>query len=288
MNLCPERVLHAHFHSLTGCHGVARVIILLLLCQMWLPACSTLTIASLVASTVANSVERQQSEPKLDKTEIAATNISLGIEYMRKEEYEKALEKLSMARKAEPRNPMVYSVMGLVYQRMGEADEAEKYFRQSVRMDRSNSDILSNFGQFLCTQGASEEAEKYFIEAAGNPLYESPEIPYANAGTCAYKYGRTEQAIEYFQKALQAQPYLPSVLLQMTEISHDRGEFLVARDYLTAYLHTSSHNEKSLWLGIRIEKQLNNKDAVSSYALLLKNNFSGSEEALMLEKSGIR
>jgi type IV pilus assembly protein PilF len=242
----------------------------------------------MVATTVSNAIEREQTTPKLDKGQIAATNISLGLEYMRKGEYEKALEKLAAARAAEPRNAMVYSATGLVRQRMGEFAEAERLFKQSVKLNRADSDVLSNYGQFLCARGQGAEAERYFLEAAQNPLYRTPEVPYANAGTCAYKNGRTDQAIVFFQKALQHQPALPSVLLQMAEISFDRGEYLPARDYLKGYLHVAAHNEKSLWLGIRIEKALNNKDAVSSYALLLRNQFAGSAEASLLEQSGIR
>lgn len=262
--------------------------LLIILLSLSLPACTSLTIASMVATTVSNAIEREQATPRLDKSQIAAANISLGVEYMRKAEYETALEKLAAAREAEPRNAMVYSVMGLVRQRMGEYAEAEQLFKQSVKLNRADSDVLSNYGQFLCARGRIADAERYFLEAGRNPLYRTPEVPYANAGTCAYKNGRTEQAIEYFQKALQFQPALPSVLLQMAEISFDRGEYLPARDYLTGYLHTATHNEKSLWLGIRIEKELNNKDAVSSYALLLRNRFAGSAEAMLLEQSGIR
>ncbi len=271
--------------ALSRCAGI--MLIVLFPCLL-LPACTSLTIASLVATTVSNAAEREMSTPRLDKSQIAASNISLGVEYMRKAEYEKALEKLAAARAAEPRNAMVYSVMGIVRQRMGEFAEAEKLFKQSVKLNRADSDVLSNYGQFLCAQGRIDDAEGYFLEAAQNPLYRTPEVPYANAGTCAYKNGRTEQAIEYFQKALQSQPALPSVLLQMAEISFDRGEYLPARDYLTGYLHVATHNEKSLWLGIRIEKELDNKDTVSSYALLLRNRFSGSVEAALLEQSGIR
>ena len=270
--------------ALNRCAGSMLVILFCLS----LPACTTLTIASMVATTVSNAVEREQATPRLDKSQIAAANIGLGVEYMRKAEYEKALEKLEAAREAEPRNAMAYSVMALVRQRMGEFAEAERLFKQSVKLNRADSDVLSNYGQFLCARGRSADAERFFLDAAQNPLYRTPEVPYANAGTCAYKNGRTEQAIEYFHKALQSQPALPNVLLQMAEISFDRGEYLPARDYLLGYLHTATHNQKSLWLGIRIEKELNNKDAVSSYALLLRNRFAGTAEAALLEESGIR
>jgi type IV pilus assembly protein PilF len=241
-----------------------------------------------VASTAARAIERQQSEPGLEPVVIAAANINLGIEYMRRKEYDKAMEKLTVARKAAPKHAPVYNALGLLSQRMGDARDAERNFRHALRIDKNNSNIMNNYGQFLCTMNRHEEAERYFLDAALNPLYETPEIPYTNAGTCACNHGKVNKAVTYFEKALSIEPYIPTALLQMAEISYRKNAYLVARDYLKAYLYTSKHTEKSLWIGILIEQQLDNKNVVSSYALLLRNKFPETEEAKSLKESGIR
>ena len=60
-----------------------------------------------------------------------------------------------------------------------------------------------------------------------------------------------------------------------------------ARGFLSRYLDANRHTPKSLWLGIRIETELGDKNAVSSYALLLRNQYTDSEEAELLSQSGI-
>ena len=133
-----------------------------------------------------------------------------------------------------------------------------------------------------------EEAEKYFLAAAENPLYETPEIPYANIGTCAYMHDQPDKATEFFKKALTINAAIPAALIQMSEIEYNEGNYVSAHDYLERYLKFSKHTPKSLWLGIRVEQELGNKNKVSGYALLLRNQYPDTEEAKSLEESGIR
>ena len=72
----------------------------------------------------------------------------------------------------------------------------------------------------------------------------------------------------------------------MSQLSYDKKNYLSARAYLQRYLAVSRHSAASLWLGIRIENILGDKDALSSYKLSLKNNFPDSTEASRLGEMG--
>ena len=75
----------------------------------------------------------------------------------------------------------------------------------------------------------------------------------------------------------------------MSQISYEKANYLSARAYLQRYLEISRHTSTSLWLGIKIERELGDKDALSSYILSLKNNFPDSIEAgLLLESEADR
>ena len=74
------------------------------------------------------------------------------------------------------------------------------------------------------------------------------------------------------------------VLIQMSELSYEQGKLMSARGYLSQYLEFNRQSAKSLWLGIRIERGLGDKNAVSSYELLLRNQFSKSKEAKLLSQ----
>ena len=182
----------------------------------------------------------------------------------------------------------MYNALGVTYQNLEEPGNAEENFKKALKLDSKDSDTLNNYGQFLCKVDRAGEADTYFMKAAADPLYQSPEIPYTNAGTCALMNEQQDKAAEYFNKALSLNPRIPTALLQMSEISYDKTNYPAARDYLKRYLEVARQTPKSLWLGIRIEHELGDKDAVSSYALLLRNDFPGTDEAKLLKESGLR
>ncbi|MDZ7735266.1 MAG: type IV pilus biogenesis/stability protein PilW [Gammaproteobacteria bacterium] len=223
-----------------------------------------------------------------DANEIAQANMRLGVAYMEDGNYEKALEKLERARKADPGYPMAHNMLGLLYQRMGESGKAEESFKRGLREAPNNSNLLNNYGQFLCGQNRPDEAEQAFLKARDNPLNDNPARALTNAGTCAFINNNTDKAETYYRDALQLNPQQSLALIRMAEIQYGKGEYLSARGYLQRYLEVARHTPRSLWLGIRIERELGDNDTLSSYALLLNSNFPDSEEARLLRESGLK
>ena len=230
----------------------------------------------------------QNIRPAQTTNEVALSNLDLAIAYMKQRSYEKALEKLEKAREADPNYSPTYNVFGLLYQTLGDNNKAESNFKKAISLNSNDSKTLNNYGRFLCQQNRVDEAEETFQKAAKNPLYDTPEIAITNAGLCAYNNDRKEIAEKYFRQALQKNPNMPPALLMMSEISFNQNNALSARGYIQRYQQVAKHTAKSLWLGIQIENELGDKNAVSSYALLLKNNFPDSEEAAQLRASRIQ
>ena len=52
------------------------------------------------------------------------------------------------------------------------------------------------------------------------------------------------------------------------------------------YLELADHTAKTLWLGIRVERDLGDRNTASSYAMLLKANYPDSRETRLLLESG--
>lgn len=210
---------------------------------------------------------------------VAATNLNLGIEYMRAGNMELALDRMKRALDADPNYFGTHTALGLLYQHLGEPALAERHFKRAVALNPGDSGSKNNYGLFLCQRNRFDEAEKIFLQAAVNPLYETPDAAYANAGTCALLNKKPEAAEKYFRQALTINPQISSALIQMAQISYDADNYLIARGYLQRYQATARHTAASLLLGIKIERQLGDRNAVASYELLLKNNFSDSVEA---------
>jgi len=250
---------------------------LVILTALWLCGCSQFT------GSAGNTVSVSAST-----NEIAEANLNLGIAYLKRGEYEKALAKLNKALSSDPGYAPTYNALGLLYQRIGKPEQAEQYYKRAISISPNDSSTLNNYGQFLCHNNRYDEAQETFLSAANNPLYDSPEVAIANAGTCALKNNQPDVAESYFRDALDKNPKVPAALIQMSELSYNRGNYLSARAYLQRYLEVTEHTANSLWLGIRIEQELGDKNAISSYALLLRNNFPESKEAKLLQESGAK
>ncbi len=266
-------------------------IIIFMLMPLLLTACPAAIIGA-VGSAITRTAYKNDakvndySQPhQTNDAEIAVANLKLGIGYMNEGLFKEALERLNRAREAAPDYPPTYNALGVLHQKMAYYDVAEENFKIAISLVPDYSSALNNYGLLLCLTQRYEEADQLFLQAASNPLYATPELAYNNAGTCASKNGQTQLAEKYFLEALNRNPWVGPALIQMAEISYEQGNYMPARDYLNRYLQSGRHTSKSLWLGIQIERQLGDKDAVSSYALLLNNQYSGSKEAELLRQS---
>lgn len=226
--------------------------------------------------------------PSSSTNAAATANLSLAVEYMQRREYEKALDKLERARQADPGYALTYNTYGVLYQSLGDNTRAEQNFKRALQLGGNDSATMNNYGRFLCQQNRVEEADEVFRKSAANPLYETPEIPLANAGICMLGVNRAPEAEKYFRRALEINPRMPAALLHMSRMSHDHGDDLKARGYLQRYVEVGKHTAESLWLGIQVEEKLGDKDSVASYSLLLRNNFPDSEQAQKLRSSGTK
>lgn len=241
----------------------------------------------MIGSTLSRTIEREQQKKTEEPAnlQIAVTNVRVGVEYMRQGYHEKALDKFNRAIEADPKYALAYNMLGVLYQILEDPVVAEKNFKKSLKLDKENSSTLNNYGQFLCRQNRETEAEEYFLAAAHNPFYESPELAYANAGSCAYMHEKIDIAVKYFEKSLSINPAVAVALSQMAEIRFDAGDINAARDYMNRYLDVAKHTAKTLWLAIRIERQSGDVDNLASYSLLLRNQFSDTKEAELLRIS---
>ena len=209
---------------------------------------------------------------------------SLAIGYMREGRMDVALRKAKQAVNADPNHSNAHNVMALVYQRLGQNQLAEKHFRRSVSLDKRNFYALNAYGTFLCGRKRYADASVQFENAVQNPLNRNSEIALANAGICAYQEGKRTQAESYLRKALSKNPRYAPALSQMGEVSYDLRDYMSARAYMQRYTRVAKHTSKTLWLGIRIENKLGDRNAEASYRMLLKNRFPDSKEILLLRE----
>ena len=251
--------------------------------RRWRRLCCAALLLSGCATSTPKTEESASTHGRADNY------VQLGIEYAKQGDYKTAVAKLQKALEIEPDFADAHHVIAVVYNRIGDKPQAEQYFKRALDLDRKDPQTLNDYGLFLCAGGKHQAADELFARAMANPLYATPEIARANAGVCAARAQDYPQAENYLRAALADNPRLPTALLEMADISFRLNRYLPARGYLQRYLESARHTARSLWLGIRIERQLGDRDAAASYALALKSKYPDSEEArLFLETEGRR
>ena len=261
--------------------------------SLLLSACGPAAVVGAIGSAVTRAAYEDDaktnnySQPirQDNRSEIVSINLKLGISYMQEGRYEKALERLNRAREARSNYPPTYNALGVLYQKLRMYGVAEDNFKKAIKLNPKDSSTLNNYGLLLCQTQRYEEADKIFMRAVNNPLYTTPELVYNNAGICALNNEQIKLAENYFKEALRRDPKIGPTLIRMSELSYGQGNYMPARDYLKRYLESNKPSAKSLWLGIMIGRKLGDEDAVSSYALLLRNQFTDSKEAELLRQS---
>lgn len=249
-----------------------------------------LIVVSSVVLSACSSTGRNSDTltPTADRPDtLAETNVKLGIGYMQQGKPDLALGRLQRALELEPNLASGHNAIAILYEQLGKLDLAGEHYQRAVELKPQDSAAHNNYGTFLCSKrNQLDKAEQQFMEALENPLYDTPEFAYENAGLCAKRKPDMAKAEQYFRKALELNPRLPTSLYQMGLISFDAKRYLPARAYLQRYAEIAKPTPQSLWLGIRIERELGDKNAVSSYSLYLKSNFPDSDEARLLRESG--
>lgn len=246
------------------------------------PSGSVLTLcAALIIAGCAPGNTRTDSSGR----SAAQDNVELGTLYMREGQKAVALDVLLKALEQDPDLPVAHNTIAVLYDSLGENDKADRHFRRALSLDPKDSQAHNNYGSFLCKSKRWDDAEAHFLKAAANPLYETPELSYTNAGTCSHTAGRLDKAEEYWRKALDINPRFPAPLLQMARLSVTQQEYLRARAYLQRLHEIVRPMPESLWLGIQTERALGDRNAEASYSLFLRNNFPDSPQAKQLQEN---
>ena len=217
--------------------------------------------------------------PEQDPAEI---NTQLGIEYMREGMYDSSMDKLKKAIGQNPDYQLAHTSIAILYEKLGEDKLADKHYRKAYRLNRKDSMTLNNYGQFLCRSGRLKEADKMFTEALKDPLYRYREMIYTNAGICARMRPDVELSDKYFRSALKVNPKYEPALREMIRSSFSQQKYLATRAYLQRLQEVKPLTPEFLWIGVRAEAALEDRDAMASYALVLKNRYPEADETQAL------
>jgi type IV pilus assembly protein PilF len=222
------------------------------------------------------------ASPVANPKEAAQINQELGIAYLRQGNYEQARTKLEKAVNDDPDLATAHSALGLVYERLGAMDNAEDEYRRAVRLEGKDPNTLNALAVFLCAQrNEPDDALRYFDRALEYPLFPNRVMVFTNAGVCARKVD-LQMSEDYFRRALALEPTSSVVLLQLSDVAFQQGNYLQSRGFLERYITTIGVSPAVLWLGVHIETALGDAKAAEIYGQRLKAEFPTAVETRML------
>ena len=240
-------------------------------------------VVALAACTTTEEQPVGASKPDLE--EAARLNAQLGIDYMRKGQFDLALEKLEKAIDQDDDLGIAHSAIALVYQRKGEAKLASKHYREALSINSDDAATMNNFGIFLCGQGEVSDAEDMFLKAAKNKDNTLPADSWANAGVCLRNTPKARERAEgYLREALRMNPKHANALATMAQFSYDKKDYLRARAFLQRYEIASRPTAQTLWLGAQTERALGDMQMARTYERRLRSDFPDSPEAEAMAK----
>jgi len=225
------------------------------------------------------------STPSADAVNAKSANVHTELAglYFERGQYGVALEEIEKALQADRSYAQAYSVRGLVHMALREDNEAEDDFKKSLSLDRNDSESQNNYGWFLCQRNREKESIPHFMAALKNPMYQTPARAFLNAGLCSRKMGNIKDAEEFLQRALKAQPGMPQALLAMAEMSFAAGDYAAAKKHFAGYSQsTDKMTAEQLWLAVRIDRMLGDRNSEASYSMQLRKRFPDARETQLL------
>lgn len=214
-----------------------------------------------------------------ENREAAEIHTQLGINYLQRGDLNQAQEALEKALARDSGNAEAHSAMAVLNERLERYDKAGHHFQRSLSLDGDQPSVRNNYGSFLCSRGRYEEADEQFQQAIDNPLYERSYVALANAGQCALRDERRDDAEEAFRRALEERPDFPVALRRMARLQLEKGDAEAAQRYYERFAQHGEQDASTLLMGFRIAEAMDDKNAAASYALRLRSQYPDSREA---------
>jgi type IV pilus assembly protein PilF len=193
-----------------------------------------------------------------------------------------AMEEARLALAADPNYAPAFNLLGMTHMLLNEPRLAEENYQKAMRLAPGDPEISNNYGWFLCQNGREQQSIAYFMAAVKNPLYLAPTKAYTNAGICAQKFKDDKAAEDYLLTALRLMPANTLALLSLAELNFRQARYPSAKQWIADIERLVEPTAEVLWLAVRIERKLGNREAESRYANQLRRRFPGSPEQRLL------
>jgi type IV pilus assembly protein PilF len=134
------------------------------------------------------------------------THFQLGIASLQEGDMTEALRQLLQAEQLEQEDPEIHNALGLAYLGKEKYEKAIEHFTSAVELKPDYPEAHNNMGVSYLRLYRWEKAIVSCRRAADNLLYRTPERAYLNIGWAYYNLGDFQQALIFYNKALEKLP----------------------------------------------------------------------------------
>lgn len=229
-----------------------------------------------------SEIVTESDEPEARKR--ARIRLELAVGYFEQGQTTIALDELKQSIAADPSYADSYNLRGLIYMRLADYRFAEESFNKALSIQPRNSDVMHNLGWLFCQVGRYAESTELFNRALSNPQYVERAKTFRILGLCQSRAGLQAQAESSLMKSYELDAGNPITAYNLADLLFQRKDFPRAQFYIRRLNNSELANAESLWLGVKVERQLANREAMLQLAGQLEKRFPQSTQALAFQR----
>ncbi len=249
-------------------------------------ACLQLASCAAPGTTGANA-PRPDLVTASDEPEVrtrARIRLQLAVGYFEQGQTTIALDELKLALSADPTFGDAYNLRGLVYMRLNDLSLAESSFRRALALKPGDANTQHNLGWLMCQQDRYAESMQYFSRALDDPNYTDRAKTLLTRGLCEIRANKPAEGEESLLQSFQLDAGNPITEYNLALLLFQRNDLPRAQFYIRRLNNSEWANAESLWLGIKVEHKLGNRDTVEQLAVPLRKRFAQSREMGLYER----
>ena len=232
-----------------------------------------------------SGVEMITASDEPDARRRARIRLELAVGYFEQGQTTIALDELKQSIAADPTFGEAYNLRGLIYMRLNDFRFAEESFKKALSIDAQNANVVHNLGWLHCQQARYPESLALFAQALANPQYGERAKTLMAQGLCQMGAGRPADAEVSLLKSYEFDAGNPVTAYNLATLLFQRGDYVRAQFYVRRLNNSELANAESLWLGIKVERRMSNRDAMLQLATQLQKRFPRSRESASYERS---
>jgi type IV pilus assembly protein PilF len=162
--------------------------------------------------------------------------------------------------------------------RLNDFGFAEESFNKALSIRPKDANVLHNIGWLKCQQALYLQSLRYFSQALSDPFYGERAKTLMAQGLCQLRAGMRAEAEASLLKSYEYDAGNPVTGYNLANVLFLNEAYVRSQFYIRRLNNSELANAESLWLGIKVEKRLNDTDALTQLGTQLEKRYPQSRE----------